>query len=64
MSGQTHLLPEKVKWVIIFAKHDGSSNKTTAKKVGVGYNRPSLSHQTVESVWEKYLETQGWIVRE
>lgn len=51
---QNHLLSDQIKWNIVFYKELGYSNKETARMVGISYNRPTLSHQTVKSVWTKY----------
>ena len=54
-----HFLSEQIKWMIIHYKTKGHSNKQTACLVGKEYNRPSLSHQTVKTIWNKYLKTNG-----
>lgn len=55
--GQGHLLSEQVKWMIVHYKNQGHSNKATAREVGRLYDRPTLSHQTIKAIWEKYLNT-------
>ena len=42
--------------MIVHYKNLGLSNKETAKVVGESYDRQTLSHQTVKSVWVKYQE--------
>jgi len=42
--------------MIVHYKNLGFSNKETAKVVGESYDRQTLSHQTVKSVWVKYQE--------
>jgi len=49
-----HLLSDQIKWSIVDHKLQGHSNKQTALIVGERYNRPTLSHKTVKSIWEKY----------
>jgi len=53
----SHLLSIETKWIIIHYKKLGFSNKETARVVGEACNRPTLSHQTVKSIWNKYHET-------
>lgn len=52
-----HLLPDEVKWSIICKKKQGLGNKAIAREVGASCGRPTLSHQTVKLIWEKYTET-------
>lgn len=51
-----HLLPDEIKWAIVFAKKRNESNRKVAKEVGAAYNRPTLSKDSVKAVYEKYLE--------
>jgi len=52
-SQEPHLLSEQVKWMVVHYKNLNWSNKKTAEEVGRLYNRPTLSHTTVKSIWEK-----------
>jgi len=54
MEIEDHLLSDQVKWMIVHYKNQGYGNKETARIVGELYNRPTLSHQTVKTIWVKY----------
>ena len=54
----THLIPEEIKWAIVFMKKQGYSNKATAKEITELYSRP-MTHQSVKRIWNLYEETQG-----
>jgi len=49
-----HLLSDEAKWLIVFYKKHNFSNKETAFIVGRECQRPSISHQTVKSIWSRY----------
>ena len=51
-----HLIPEEIKWSIIFLKKNGLSNKSIARGLTETYKRP-ISHQTVQRIWTKYEMT-------
>ena len=55
----SHLLSDQVKWAIVHFKLQNYSNKNTAKICGEMYDRETLSHQTVKSIWDKYLKNQS-----
>ena len=42
--------------MVVHYKNLNWSNKKTAEEVGRLYNRPTLSHTTVKSIWEKYQQ--------
>ena len=52
----TRLLPDEVKWKIVFLKKEGNSNKQVARIVSEEYERP-MSHQTVQKIWTLYQDT-------
>ena len=60
-----HLLPEQIKWAIVFYKEPEIhrlpkfSNREIARLLGQLFNRPTLSHQQVKFIYDKYLETKG-----
>lgn len=54
-----HLLSDQIKWIVVHLKLQGMSDKDTAQIVGLEYNRPTLSRQTVKAIYKKYHETQG-----
>ena len=54
-----HLLSDEIKWSIVLFKKQGQSNKAIARIIGLEFKRPSISHQTVKMVWDKYTKTQG-----
>ena len=56
---KSHLLSEEMKWRIVHYKKDGLGDRATARVVGEEYNRPSLSHQEVKKIWQKYQETRS-----
>ena len=51
-----HLIPEEIKWSIIFLKKNGLQNKSIARGLTETYKRP-ISHQTVKRIWTKYEKT-------
>lgn len=57
-----HLLSEELKWAIIFYKQPQLhnlpflSNREIARIVGNLYNRPTLTHQQVKYIFDKYSE--------
>ena len=54
----THLLSEEIKWLVVHYKKQGFSNQDTAKIVGEACNRPTLSRQSVKTVWLKFQRTE------
>lgn len=54
---QTHLLSDQLKYEIIFCHQQGAKNKTIARDLGEKYQRPSLSHQTVKFIIDKFDQT-------
>ena len=54
----TRLLPDEVKWRIVFFKKEGYSNKETARRISNEYAR-AMSHQTVKKIWTLYEETKS-----
>lgn len=54
---EEHFLSTQIKWMIIHYKKMQLSNKETAKLVGQIYDRPTLSHQTVKAIWNKFHQT-------
>ena len=53
----THLLPDRVKWEIVFCHQRGDTNKNIARTLGVKHKRSGLCHQTVKSIIDKFTET-------
>ena len=56
---QNHLLPDQIKWEIIFCYQQGTSNRQIAQTLGQKHNRPSLCHKTVKLVIDKFEQTGG-----
>ena len=54
VTSHNRLLPEELKWAIIFYKKQDKSSAEVADIVGEAYGRPTLSRQTVDKVWNKY----------
>ena len=55
----SHLLSDQVKWAIVHFKLQDYSNKKTAQVYGEMYDIETSSHQTVKSIWDKYLKNQS-----
>jgi hypothetical protein len=51
---EVHLLSSDIKIEIIVLKRQDLSNKEVARRCRQLFNRPTISHQTVRYVWEKY----------
>ena len=58
---QPYLLPDGVKWRIIWFKKNNLSNKSLARGISQTFQR-TISHQTVQRIWTKYEETGMWIM--
>lgn len=56
--GDTHFIPEEIKWAIIFKKKEGLGDREAARTVTGSYGRV-ISHQTVKNVWENYQATNS-----
>ena len=52
-----HLLSDEIKYLIVHYKQLDFSDSETAEIVGLFCNRPTISRQTVKSVWVKFCET-------
>lgn len=50
----SHLLPEELKWAIVYKKKEGKSNKKVASEIRDEYKRSTIKHQQVKAIWEKY----------
>ena len=56
-TNQGHLIPDQIKYKIIFYKMEGThSDKTIAKLILSEFGR-ELGNSTVQNIWEKYQET-------
>ena len=56
-TNQGHLIPDEIKYKIIFYKMEGMhSDKTIAKLILSEFGR-ELGNSTVQNIWEKYQET-------
>ena len=53
-----HLIPDEIKWAIIFLKKLGGSNKGIASAIFQHFNR-SVCHKSVKRVWEKFQRTDS-----
>jgi len=53
----SHLLSDEAKWLIIHYKRLEFPDSETAAIVGACCDRPTLSRQTVNSIWSKYQQT-------
>ena len=54
-----HLLDEGIKKCIINLKNKGLKNSAVAREAAYLCSRPTLSHQTVKNLWEKYQENEN-----
>lgn len=51
-----HLIPDEIKWIIVYLKKVGYSNKMVAR-TSTEHSGRSISHQTVKRIWDAYQET-------
>ena len=53
---QPHLIPDEIKWLIVFFKKSDKSNKMTARIVTDFFGRV-IGHQTVKRIWTNFQAT-------
>jgi len=54
----SHLIPDEIKWVIVFLKKRGASNKGVAKLITAEYGR-RMDHKGVKRIWDKFQATKS-----
>src|SRR5215510_952089 len=54
----SHLIPDEIKWAIVFLKKDNMANKAVARRITEDYGR-QMNHQTVKRIWESYKENDS-----
>lgn len=57
-SDQDHLLPDEIKYAIVFHKKEGKkTDKAIARQILIDYNR-KIGNSTVSRIWENYQKTK------
>lgn len=54
----SHLIPNEIKWVIVFLKKRGASSKSVSKVIFAEYGR-RVDHKGVKRIWERFQETKS-----